>query len=278
MAKNLLAAGFKVTVFDLNTAAAQSVAAEGAVVADSAAEAVAGSDCVVSMLPAGKHVAAVYLGQDGLLNDLPGGALIIDCSTIDVATAREVAQAAEARGVLMLDAPVSGGVAGAAAGTLSFMCGGSEEAFDQAQPVLRAMGKNVFHAGDSGAGQIAKMCNNMLLSIIMIGTSEALQLGTKSGMDPKVLSDIMQASTGRNWTLECYNPCPGVMDSAPASNDYRPGFMVDLMCKDLGLAMENAEQVSARTPLGKMARELYEQHASAGQGQRDFASIYTTLE
>ncbi len=278
MAQNLVSAGHKVTVFDLAPAAVAALVDVGAASADSALEASNNADCVISMLPAGKHVAGVYLGEGGLLNSLAAGTVVIDSSTIDAETAREVGAAAAAKGVHMIDAPVSGGVAAAQAGTLSFMCGGSAEAFQKALPILQGMGKNIFHAGDAGAGQVAKMCNNMLLSVIMIGTSEALQLGLKGGLDPSTLSDIMQASTGRNWTLELYNPCPGVMDTAPASNDYKPGFMVDLMCKDLHLAIGNAEQVNASTPLGRMAKQLFDAHAAEGNGQKDFSSIFTTLE
>ncbi len=277
MAANLVRGGHKLTVFDLVPEAVKELTDLGASGSDSAKAAVQGVDCVISMLPAGKHVAGVYLGEGGLLQELAEGTIVIDSSTIDAQTARDVGAASTELGLLMLDAPVSGGVAGAAAGTLSFMCGGSAEAFEKAKPVLQLMGKNLFHAGDAGAGQVAKMCNNMLLSVIMIGTSEALQLGLKGGLDPKVLSDIMQASTGRNWTLELYNPCPGVMDGVPSSNDYKPGFMVDLMCKDLGLALANAEQEDAQTPLGSMAKQLYDAHAAAGNGPKDFASIFETL-
>lgn len=278
MAQNLVAAGHSVTVFDLVPAAVATLVEAGAASAESALAASNNADCVISMLPAGKHVAGVFLGDDGLLNSLAPGTVIIDSSTIDAETAREVGAAAAAKGVHMIDAPVSGGVAAAQAGTLSFMCGGPSAAFEKALPVLQGMGKNIFHAGDAGAGQVAKMCNNMLLSVIMIGTSEALQLGLKGGLDPSTLSDIMQASTGRNWTLELYNPCPGVMDTAPSSNDYKPGFMVDLMCKDLNLAIGNAEQVNASTPLGSMAKQLFDAHAGEGNGQKDFSSIFTTLE
>ena len=277
MAANLVKGGHDVSVFDLVPDAVATLTALGASGAATAQEAVKGAQCVISMLPAGKHVAKVFLGDDGLLGLLAPGTIVIDSSTIDAQTARNVGAAAAAKGVLMLDAPVSGGVAGAAAGTLSFMCGGSADAFEKATPILQLMGKNLFHAGEAGAGQIAKMCNNMLLSVIMIGTSEALQLGIKGGLDPKALSDIMQASTGRNWALELYNPCPGVMEGVPSSNDYKPGFMVDLMCKDLGLALGNAIEEGAETPLGSMAKELYDAHAKAGNGAKDFGSIFETL-
>ena len=280
MAKNLVAAGHSVTVFDLVPEACAELEAAGAGVADSAESAIAGAQYVITMLPAGKHVRAVYLGDggDGLLSKLDAGAVALDCSTIDAETARVVGEAARALGVGFMDTPVSGGVAAAAAGTLAFMCGGDAETFEKARVVLSDMGKNIFHAGPPGAGQVAKGCNNMLLAIHMIGTAEALEMGVRHGLDPKVLSEIMLASSGRNWSLEVYNPYPGVMESAPASNDYRPGFMVDLMVKDLGLAMEIAQSASFDNPMGQLARQLYEAHQAAGNGQRDFSSILEKLK
>jgi 3-hydroxyisobutyrate dehydrogenase len=188
-----------------------------------------------------------------------------------------VAAAAAARGFEMLDAPVSGGTNGAAAGTLTFMVGGGKKAFEAAQPYLQKMGKAIYHAGESGSGQTVKVCNNMLLGILMIGTSEAIRLGVANGMDPKVLSEIMSKSSGRNWTLEVYNPCPGVMDTAPASKDYAGGFGVDLMLKDLGLAEENALATGSAIPLGAAARNLYDIHSKNGAGKLDFSSIYNLL-
>ncbi len=278
MAKNLLAAGHEVTVFDLVPAACADLQQAGAAVADSASAAARGKDYVISMLPAGKHVAATYLGDDGLLAQLDSTTTLLDCSTIDAATAREVGEAAAAQGIGFMDSPVSGGVAAAAAGTLAFMCGGSAETFEKARIILAAMGKNIFHAGPAGAGQVAKGCNNMLLAIHMIGTCEALEMGVRNGLDPKVLSEIMLASSGRNWSLEVYNPYPGVMETAPASNDYKPGFMVDLMVKDLGLALEIAEQSGVDNQLGKLARAIYEQHQGEGNGQRDFSSVLEQLK
>jgi 3-hydroxyisobutyrate dehydrogenase len=232
-----------------------------------------GRDYVISMLPAGKHVAATYLGDDGLLAQLDDSTTCLDCSTIDAATAREVGEAAAAAGIGFMDSPVSGGVAAAAAGTLAFMCGGSAQTFEKARLILADMGKNIFHAGPAGAGQVAKGCNNMLLAIHMIGTCEALEMGARNGLDPKVLSEIMLASSGRNWSLEVYNPYPGVMENAPASNGYKPGFMVDLMVKDLGLALEIAARSGVDNQLGKHARAIYEQHQSEGNGARDFSSV-----
>lgn len=278
MANNLLAAGHAVTVFDLSEQACAALRVAGASVATSAAEAAAGVDYVISMLPAGKHVAATYMGDEGLLAKLDGATTVLDCSTIDAATAREVGEAAAKIGIGFMDSPVSGGVAAAAAGTLAFMCGGVPETFEKARIILKDMGKNIFHAGPSGAGQVAKGCNNMLLAIHMIGTCEALEMGARNGIDPKVLSEIMLASSGRNWSLEVYNPYPGVMENAPASNDYEPGFMVDLMVKDLGLAMEIAEQSGVDNAMGQLARTLYSQHQATGNGQRDFSGIQEMLK
>ncbi len=278
MAKNLIKAGHEVTVFDLMPAACADLQQSGAAVAASAAEAVAGKEYVISMLPAGKHVAATYLGDDGLLARLDASTTVLDCSTIDAETARTVGEAASVAGIGFMDSSVSGGVAAAAAGTLAFMCGGSAEAFARAKIILADMGKNIFHAGPAGAGQVAKGCNNMLLAIHMIGSCEALEMGARNGLDPAVLSEIMLASSGRNWSLEVYNPYPGVMENAPASNDYKPGFMVDLMAKDLGLALGIAEQSGVDNRMGKLAQSLYEQHQQDGNGQRDFSSILEQLQ
>ena len=278
MATNLVKAGHTVTVFDLSESACEQLRASGANVAASAAEAATGADYVISMLPAGKHVAATYLGEGGLLARLDANTTVLDCSTIDAATARQVGEAAAALGIGFMDSPVSGGVAAAAAGTLAFMCGGSAQTFEKARQILADMGKNIFHAGPAGAGQVAKGCNNMLLAIHMIGTCEALEMGVRNGLDPKVLSDIMLASSGRNWSLEVYNPYPGVMEKAPASNGYKPGFMVDLMVKDLGLALEIARQCDFDNPMGQLAQALYSQHQQAGNGQMDFSGILQKLQ
>ena len=278
MATNLIRAGHEVTVFDLSETALAQLKAAGAMVAGSAAQAASEVDYVISMLPAGKHVAATYLGDNGLLAQLDSSTTVLDCSTIDAATARSVGEVAARLGIGFMDSPVSGGVAAAAAGTLAFMCGGSADTFEKARVILADMGKNIFHAGPAGAGQVAKGCNNMLLAIHMIGTSEALEMGARNGLDPKVLSEIMLASSGRNWSLEVYNPYPGVMEAAPASNGYKPGFMVDLMVKDLGLALEIAEQCDFDNPMGQLASELYRQHQQAGNGQMDFSSILKKLQ
>ena len=277
MALNLLKAGYPLSVFDLVPSALKTLADAGAVTAVSAAEAVRDADVVVSMLPASAHVHKLYLGEGGLLAAAKPGALLIDSSTIAPRTAREVAEAATAKGFAMIDAPVSGGTAGAAAGTLTFIVGGDAAALERARPLLEKMGRNIFHAGASGAGQIAKICNNMLLGIQMIGTAEAINLGVAKGVDARVLSDIMVKSSGRNWTLELYNPWPGVMDNVPASRAYSGGFGTDLMLKDLGLAQEAAAAAEASTPLGALARELYQRHSQAGSGALDFSSIVRAL-
>ena len=202
---------------------------------------------------------------------------MIDCSITDAASATEVGQALADKGTFV-DAPVSGGVAVASAGTLTFIVGGAKTHFNAVQPVLEDMGKNIFHAGDIGAGQVAKICNNMLLSILMAGTSEALQMGINHGLDPKVLSDIMVNSSGRNWTLELYNPCPGVLENAPSSNNYQPCFMVDLMAKDLGLALEAAQNSGSATPLGALSKNLYTLLQNQGAGAQDFSAIFNLFE
>ncbi len=277
MAANLIKAGHTVSVFDLSANAVNELVEKGANAAKDAQACATNVDVLISMLPASKHVKSLYLGTDeqsGLIKILSKGTLVIDCSTIDAQSARDVGHALSEQGIAFVDAPVSGGVAGATAGTLTFIVGGEQAAFDKANSVLVDMGKNIFHAGDIGAGQVAKICNNMLLSILMAGTSEAIQMGINNGLDAKVLSDIMSASSGRNWTLELYNPCPGVMDTAPASNNYKPGFMVDLMAKDLGLAMEAAQQSNSLTPMGSMAKNLYTMMQHQGAGSDDFSAIF----
>ncbi|MBO1272966.1 3-hydroxyisobutyrate dehydrogenase [Shewanella sp. 4t3-1-2LB] len=277
MAINLLHKGFNVRAFDLVADAVAAIAAKGATACHSAVDAATGADVVVSMLPAGKHTRALYLGDsdsEGLLQTVAEDTLLIDCSTIDAATAKEVSLSAEDKGFDFVDAPVSGGTAGATAGTLTFICGGNVAAVERAKPILSAMGCNIFHAGGPGSGQLAKICNNMLLSVLMVGTSEALSMGIDNGLDPKVLSDIMKVSSGGNWALEKYNPCPGVMPEVPASKGYQGGFMVDLMVKDLGLSQETALKSLSSTPMGALARALFVAHARNGNGRRDFSSIF----
>lgn len=274
MAGNLVDAGHDVRVYDLSSAALEAAVAKGANAAASAVEAATGAEFVISMLPAGTHVSGLYLdGEAPLFDVMAADAMAIDSSTIDAATAQRIAAEASERGIAFMDAPVSGGTAGAAAGTLSFLCGARREHFERAEPLLQVMGKNIFHAGDAGAGQIAKACNNMLLSVLMTGTCEALNMGVKAGLDPAVLSDIMRQSSGGNWALNVYNPVPGVMESAPASKGYQGGFMTDLMVKDLGLAMDLSQELNAPVPMGSQARALYAMHKAKGHGRLDFSSV-----
>lgn len=281
MAINLAKAGHGVKAFDLSAQALAKVQAEGGQAAASAEQAVQGAEIVISMLPASQHVEGLYLGQGGapgLLAHIATGALVIDSSTIAAATSQKVARAAQAAGMGFIDAPVSGGTGGAIAGTLTFMVGGADADLERARPLLEAMGKNIFHAGAVGAGQTAKICNNMLLGILMIGTSEAIALGVANGLDPKVLSEIMRRSSGGNWALEVYNPCPGVQENSAATRGYTGGFGTDLMLKDLGLAQESALAVKASTPLGGLARALYAAHSIAGHGGEDFSSVIKLLQ
>ena len=276
MAANLVGAGHQVRVFDLVESAMATLEEQGASRASSALEAAESAEVVVSMLPAGAHVKALYLGRDGaegLLDQLSSRPLLLDASTISPDDARLVAGEAANRGLAYLDAPVSGGIGGAKAGTLTFIVGGDADAYEQARPVLEAMGKNLFHAGPSGSGQVAKICNNMLLGILMSGTAEALSLGVKNGMDPAVLSEIMKQSSGGNWALNVYNPWPGVMEGSAASRDYQGGFLTDLMAKDLGLAWELALESRASVPMGSQARNLFALHSAQGNGGLDFSSI-----
>lgn len=274
MALNLLKAGHALTVFDLVPEALQRLGAAGAKTAASPAElARSGVELIITMLPAAKHVKAVYLGDDGLLAHVPKGVRLIDSSTIDPMTAREVAAAASRQGNPMLDAPVSGGTGGAAAGTLTFMVGGSAEDFDHAQPLLAAMGKNIVHCGASGNGQVAKVANNMLLGISMIGVAEAMSLGVALGMDAKVLAGVINTSSGRCWSSDTYNPFPGVLETAPAARGYSGGFGSELMLKDLGLATEAAKQARQPAYLAALAQQLYQGFSADGHGDLDFSAI-----
>ncbi|MDO5290413.1 MAG: 3-hydroxyisobutyrate dehydrogenase [Pseudomonadota bacterium] len=281
MAINLQKAGYAVSAFDLSADALAKVQAAGVTPAASASAAAQGAQVVISMLPASRHVEGLYLGDGsspGLLAELAEGALVMDCSTIAPASAKKVAAAAAARGLAMIDAPVSGGVAGATAGTLTFIVGGEAAALERARPVLQAMGKNIFHMGDAGAGQVAKLCNNMALGVIMAVTGEALALGVAHGLDAKTLSQMMAVSTGRSWATEVCNPWPGVLEGAPASRGYSGGFGNDLMLKDLGLAAEAAMGVGSPIPLGELARNLYALNRQAGRGGLDFSSVVQLLQ
>ncbi len=274
MAANLVKAGHEVRAFDLSEAALAAADEAGCATFASATQACAQAEAVVSMLPNGAIVKSVY--EEDVIGIAPAGAILIDCSTIDVATARKVVAAAERKGYAMVDAPVSGGIAAAAAGTLTFMVGGSDEAFERAEPILAQMGKAVIHAGDAGAGQTAKICNNMLLAITMIGTAEAMKMAERLGLDPQKFYEISSQSSGYNWSLNAYTPLPGVGVDSPADRDYQGGFATGLMLKDLRLAMEAAQTVDAAVPLGARAAALYEDFAGAGNEGVDFSAIIKT--
>lgn len=274
MAANLAKAGHEVRAFDLSEDAIAHARENGCETFTDAVEAVEGVEAVVTMLPNGGIVKSVYQGS--VFGKAPAGAVLLDCSTIDVATAKAVIAEAEAAGYPMVDAPVSGGIAAANGGTLTFMVGGSDEAFERAEAVLKSMGKAVIHAGAAGAGQTAKICNNMLLAITMIGTAEAMKMAEKLGLDPQKFYEISSVSSGFNWSLNNYTPLPGVGVASPADNDYQGGFATALMLKDLRLAMEAAQGADAAVPLGSRAAALYESFAGAGNGGRDFSAIITT--
>ncbi|ADZ70338.1 3-hydroxyisobutyrate dehydrogenase [Polymorphum gilvum] len=277
MAANLISAGHAVTGFDLSQAARDRLKEVGGTPADNVAEAVYRADVVVTMLPAGKHVRAVYTGPDGILENARPGTLLIDSSTIDVDSARAVAHAAAEAGMAMIDAPVSGGVGGATAGTLTFMVGGEAEAFERARPFLQAMGKTIVHAGGSGTGQAAKICNNMILGISMIAVSEAFVLAERLGLDAQKLFDISSTASGQCWSLTTYCPVPGPVPSSPANRDYQPGFAAQMMLKDLKLAQEAAQSSGASTPLGAQASTLYNLFCNAGNADVDFSGIVRFL-
>ena len=276
MAANLVRAGHEVHAFDLSAAALDQAVANGAVRATSAGDAVATADFVVTMLPAGEHVRAVY--DDGVFGKAPQHCVLMDCSTIDVASARAVGGAALEQGYLMVDAPVSGGVAAAAAGTLTFMVGGTADGFANAAPILQAMGKAVIHAGGIGAGQAAKICNNMLLGASMVATAEAFTLAIKLGLDPQIFFDISSKASGQNWSMTSYCPVPGPVPSAPSNRDYEGGFATALMLKDLKLAMEAAQAVNASVPMGAAAESLYQSFFNLGGSHKDFSAIIKLLD
>jgi len=276
MAANLVKAGHDVTAFDLSKDALDRAVAAGCTAADSAKAAVQGAEAVVTMLPAGPHVRAVY--TDDIIGAAPQGALFLDCSTIDVATARAVTQAALEGGYAMVDAPVSGGIAAANGGTLTFMVGGTDEAFARAEPILSAMGKAVIHAGASGNGQAAKLCNNMLLGATMVATCETFALARKLGLDPQTFYDISSKASGQSWSMTSYCPLPGVGPQTPADNGYQGGFAAALQLKDLKLATAAAASVDASTPMGNAAEALYQLMVNAGQGQRDFSAMIELLD
>jgi 3-hydroxyisobutyrate dehydrogenase len=274
MAANLVAKGFTVTGFDIVSANLDRAAGQGIVAAKSAEHAVKDAEAVITMVPAGQHVLDLYRS---ILLPARRGTLFIDCSTIDVASAREAHSMAKAAGMQSLDAPVSGGTAGAAAATLTFMVGGEKGAFERASPILSAMGKRIVHCGDAGAGQAAKICNNMILGISMIAVSEAFVLAEKLGLDAKALYDVASTASGQCWSLTTYCPVPGVGPVSPADNDYRPGFAASLMLKDLALAQQAAAESGAATPLGQHAEKIYRSFSEGGGAVQDFSAIIRHL-
>ena len=275
MCQNLLKANYKVIAFDISAAARDAAREAGAAMAASAADAAANADVIITMLPAGEHVLETWTSA---LAPARQGALLIDCSTIDVESARKAHELAAALGAASLDAPVSGGVGGARQASLTFMAGGTQEAHARAEPILMKMGRKVFHCGGAGAGQSAKICNNMLLAISMIGVSEALNLGAKLGLANQAMYDVITASSGRCWSLETYCPVPGPVAASPANNGYKPGFAANLMLKDVRLSQKAAAAAGAATPLGALAEQIYSQFSEAGFGDTDFSGIITFLE
>jgi 3-hydroxyisobutyrate dehydrogenase len=273
MVKNLLAAGHDVTAFDLVAAARDAAVAAGAQAAGGAAEAVSAAEVVITMLPEGRHVREVYQGPGGVLEAVADGTLLIDSSTIDVATARAVCQAAAARGLEMIDAPVSGGVAGAAHATRTVMIGGEESAVERARPILEKLGTTLVHTGPSGNGQAAKVCNNMMLAISMIGVAEAFTMAERLGLSAQALFDVASRSSGQSWALTSYCPVPGPVPQSPANRDYKPGFTAAMMTKDLRLAQDAANSVDVATPLGAHAHTLFAQLKGRGHGELDFSAI-----
>ena len=276
MAPNLVKAGHEVRAFDLSEEALDHAVEQGCIRAGSTEEACKDAEAIITMLPAGKHVLDVY--RNHVFGHAPTSALLIDCSTIDVASARSVEEEAAAQGYMMADAPVSGGIAAAAGGTLTFMVGGSDEAFERAQPILEPMAKAVIHAGGPGAGQAAKICNNMILGATMVATCEAFVLAQKLALDPQVFFEIASKASGQSWSMTSYCPVPGVGPETPADKDYEGGFAAALMLKDLKLAMDAAEQAGAYTPMGGEAAELYQRFVDRGGGSKDFSGIIKMID
>ena len=273
MVRNLIGAGHRLTGFDIARAGLDAAVAAGATAAASAADAASGAEVVITMLPEGRQVREVYLGEDGIVARADPRSLLIDCSTIDVDSARLVNQAAMERGLEVLDAPVSGGVAGAENATLTFMVGGSEAGVTRARPILELMGKTIVHAGPSGNGQAAKICNNMMLAVSMIGVCEAFVLAERLGLPADKLFEVSSRSSGQCWALTSYCPVPGPVPSSPANREYRAGFTAAMMAKDLRLAQNAAQSVDAPTPMGAQARSLYALFANRGHGGLDFSAI-----
>ncbi len=273
MAINLIKAGHQVEGVDVNPASVAKLKDAGGAPVEFAHVAAARADAVITMLPAGQHVREVYLGPNGIVSAANPGTLLIDCSTIDVESARAVAAEAEKKGLFMVDAPVSGGVGGAAGGTLTFMVGGTAQAFQRAESILQKMGKTIVHAGGAGTGQAAKICNNMILGISMIAVSEAFVMAEKLGLDHQKLFDISSKSSGQCWSLTTYCPVPGPVPTSPANRNYEPGFTVAMMLKDLRLAQEAARAAGANAQMGAEAERLYSAYADSGEGGRDFSGI-----
>jgi 3-hydroxyisobutyrate dehydrogenase len=277
MAQNLLKAGHAVAGFDAAKASVGRLSAAGGAAATSVADACAGAEAVITMLPAGEHVREVHTGAQGVIASVAPGTLLIDSSTIDVATARAVAAVAQQRGLDMIDAPVSGGVGGAQGATLTFMVGGSDAAFARARPILERMGKTIVHAGGAGNGQAAKICNNMILGVTMIAVSEAFLLADKLGLDAQKLFDISSKSSGQCWSMTSYCPVPGPVPTSPANRDYQAGFTAAMMLKDLKLAQEAARAAGAATPMGAEAAAIYERYCGQGESGKDFSGIIRLL-
>jgi 3-hydroxyisobutyrate dehydrogenase len=277
MATNLLKKGFAVTAYDLNAGAVKAAVAAGMTAAVSAAEAVAGADIVITMLPSSPHVESAYLGDGGVVNAARKGTLCVDMSTIDPAASRRVAAAAAERGVRFVDAPVSGGTPRATDGTLAIMVGASPEDFQAALPVLQAMGANVFHVGPVGSGEVAKLCNNLIAGVAAVAVSEAFRIAEGFGVDPKVVTDVIAKSSGNTWLMEHMHPVPGLVARAASTNGYAPGFMTDLMCKDVGLAVDAARALRIPVFVAPAAQQVYRLASSHGLGRRDFTSVYTFL-
>ncbi len=273
MCRNLLKHGHTLKVYDVVPDLVKKLEKEGCEVASSASECAKGVDVIITMLPSSPHVRSVYLGEYGVLKGARPGTPLIDSSTIDPLTSREVAMDAKAKGCPMIDAPVSGGVGGAEAGTLTFMVGGEAHDYEAAKPILQAMGKNIVHCGGIGNGQVAKICNNMMLAIEMIATSEGMTLAAKLGMDPKTFAAIVNTSSGRCWSSDTYNPYPGVLDNVPASRGYSGGFGADLMLKDLTLVTDAAKSAKHPVLLGAIAQQVYQKHSNDGNGAKDFSSV-----
>ena len=274
MAENLHKSGKKITVFDVSKEMMERAEKKGLNTSDSIETLINEEvSIVITMLPEGKHSKEIYLGDNGIINKVSKDCLLIDCSTIDIETSKEIGNAADNQNIMMIDAPVSGGVMGAQKATLNIMVGGSKEAFEKALPVLKVLGKNIYHAGEIGSGNGAKICNNMALGIAMIAASESLMLAKRLNIDIKKVHEIMKNASGNSWPISVYPPLPGLIDGTPSNNNYRPGFSAGMMNKDLKLAYGCAKSVNAETPLGKMALEIYDQFCKEGNDTKDFSAI-----